>query len=147
MNIGETGSFNVKKHSNTREITAIYNIETSSVELCIRLPMNYPLSHATVECTRHVGFTKEQWNKWMFQLKTSLVQNVSFLLNKSILYNFIPYRTVEFLMVYLIGNRILTKQCKVLKNVQFVIVFYIQIMNYLNVLVEHVKRNFTMLVW
>ncbi|CAF2944412.1 unnamed protein product [Rotaria sp. Silwood2] len=75
INVGETGLFTVKKHSNTREITAIYNIETSRVEICIRLPMNYPLSIASVECTHHVGFTKEQWNKWMFQLKTNLIQN------------------------------------------------------------------------
>ncbi|CAF0848180.1 unnamed protein product [Rotaria sordida] len=75
INVGETGLFTVKKHSNTREITAIYNIETSRVEICIRLPMNYPLSTASIDCTHHVGFTKEQWNKWMFQLKTNLIQN------------------------------------------------------------------------
>ncbi|CAF3382089.1 unnamed protein product [Rotaria sp. Silwood1] len=75
INVGETGLFTVKKHSNTREITAIYNIETSRVEICIRLPMNYPLSIASIECTHHVGFTKEQWNKWMLQLKTNLIQS------------------------------------------------------------------------
>ncbi|CAF3531422.1 unnamed protein product [Adineta steineri] len=73
--IGEAGLFTVKKHSNTREITAIYNIESSCVEICIRLPLNYPLSIANIECTHHVGFTKEQWNKWMLQLKTNLTQN------------------------------------------------------------------------
>ena len=77
VNVGETGLFTIKKHSSTREITAIYNIETSRVEICIRLPMNYPLSIADIECTHHVGFTKEQWSKWMLQLKTSLAQNVS----------------------------------------------------------------------
>jgi hypothetical protein len=76
INIGETGSFTIKKHSNTREITAIYNIETSRVEICIRLPANYPLSNTNIECTHHVGFTKDQWNKWMLQLKTNLMQNV-----------------------------------------------------------------------
>jgi len=75
VNVGETGLFTVKKHSNTREITAIYNIETSRVEICIRLPMNYPLNNTNIECTHHVGFTKEQWNKWMLQLKTNLSQN------------------------------------------------------------------------
>lgn len=76
INVGETGLFTVKKHSNTREITAIYNIETSRVEICIRLPINYPLSNTNIECTHHIGFTKEQWNKWMLQLKTNLTQNV-----------------------------------------------------------------------
>jgi hypothetical protein len=76
INVGETGSFTVKKHSNTREITAIYNIETSRVEICIRLPANYPLHNANIECTHHIGFTKDQWNKWMLQLKTNLMQNV-----------------------------------------------------------------------
>ncbi|CAF1307117.1 unnamed protein product [Rotaria magnacalcarata] len=75
ISVGEAGLFNVKKHSNTREITAIYNIETSRVEICIRLPVNYPLSYANIECTHHVGFTKDQWNKWMLQLKTNLMQN------------------------------------------------------------------------
>lgn len=76
INIGETGSFAVKKHSTTREINAIYTIETSRVEICVRLPMNYPLSGTNIECTHHIGFTKEQWNHWMLQLKTNLTQNV-----------------------------------------------------------------------
>ncbi|CAF0922372.1 unnamed protein product [Adineta ricciae] len=75
VNIGEAGQFTVRKHSNTREITAVYNIETSRVEICVRLPANYPLSIATIECTHYVGFTKDQWNKWMLQLKTNLTQN------------------------------------------------------------------------
>ena len=76
INVGETGSFGVKKHSTTREITAIYTIETSRVEICIRLPMNYPLNSTSIECTHHIGFTKEQWSHWMLQLKTNLTQNV-----------------------------------------------------------------------
>ena len=76
-NVGETGSFTIRKHFNTREITAIYNIETSRVEICIHLPTNYPLSNTNIECTHHIGFTKDQWNKWMLQLKTNLMQNVS----------------------------------------------------------------------
>lgn len=76
-NTSETGSFTIRKHFNTREITAIYNIETSRVEICIRLPTNYPLSNTSIECTHHIGFTKDQWNKWMLQLKTNLIQNVS----------------------------------------------------------------------
>lgn len=76
IHIGESGLFNIKKHLNTREITAIYNIESSRVEICIKLPENYPLSNTTIECTHHIGFTKEQWNKWMLQLKTNLTQNV-----------------------------------------------------------------------
>ncbi|UJR36748.1 hypothetical protein I4U23_029463 [Adineta vaga] len=75
VNVGETGLFAVKKHSNTREITSVYNIETSRVEICVRLPANYPLSIASIECTHHIGFTKDQWNKWMLQLKTNLTQN------------------------------------------------------------------------
>jgi hypothetical protein len=39
--------------------------------------MNYPLSNTSIECTHHVGFTKDQWNKWMLQLKTNLTQNVN----------------------------------------------------------------------
>lgn len=74
---GDTGTFTVKKHSTTREITAVYTIETSRVEICIRLPPNYPLGVATIECTNHVGFTKDQWNHWMLQLKTNLIQNVN----------------------------------------------------------------------
>jgi E3 ubiquitin-protein ligase listerin len=76
INIGETGSFAVKKNSMAREITAVYTIETSRVEICIRLPMNYPLSGTNIDCTHHIGFTKEQWSHWMLQLKTNLTQNV-----------------------------------------------------------------------
>ncbi|CAF1613096.1 unnamed protein product, partial [Didymodactylos carnosus] len=72
---GEAGSVTIKKHSQTREITAIYAIETSRVEIVIKLPINFPLVVANIECTHHVGFSKEQWNKWMLQLKTNLVQH------------------------------------------------------------------------
>jgi hypothetical protein len=47
------------------------------VEICVRLPINYPLSNTNIECTHHIGFTKDQWNKWMLQLKTNLTQNVN----------------------------------------------------------------------
>ena len=93
-----TGSFSLKKHSNTREITAIYTIETSRVEICIRLPMNYPLTSVTIECTNHIGFTKEQWNQWILQLKMNLMQNVKIQIEwRDIRYDFFfSFRMVPF---------------------------------------------------
>ncbi|CAF4308194.1 unnamed protein product, partial [Didymodactylos carnosus] len=72
---GESGNVIIKKHSQAREITAIYTIETSRVEIIIKLPINFPLVVANIECIRHGGFSKEQWNKWMLQLKMNLTQN------------------------------------------------------------------------
>lgn len=67
----------VKARSATREVLATYSTDELSMELVITLAVNHPLGAVGVTTEKRLGVTSEQWNKWMLQMTTLLMHQVS----------------------------------------------------------------------
>jgi hypothetical protein len=70
----------VKARPATREVLATYSTDELSMELIITLAVNHPLGAVGVTTEKRLGVTSEQWNKWMLQMTTLLMHQVSKLL-------------------------------------------------------------------
>lgn len=70
----------VRARPGSREVIATYTIDECAIELCVQLPINYPLGPITAERRGKVVIGQLEWRHWLMQLTTVLTyQNGSIL--------------------------------------------------------------------
>lgn len=67
-----SGSLTVKPSVNTREVLTTYEIDESSLQLTVKLPMAYPLAPAELVCAERVGVSEARLRKWMLGITAIL---------------------------------------------------------------------------
>ncbi len=50
--------------TSVREVVATYSLDEGSMELVIKVPLNFPLGPVTVESGKKIGVTTAQWRTW-----------------------------------------------------------------------------------
>jgi hypothetical protein len=53
-----------KVRSSVREVVATYTLDEGSMELVIKVPLNFPLGPVAVESGKKIGVTNSQWRTW-----------------------------------------------------------------------------------
>jgi hypothetical protein len=53
-----------KVRSSVREVVATYTLDEGSMELVIKVPLNFPLGPVSVESGKKIGVTTAQWRTW-----------------------------------------------------------------------------------
>lgn len=59
---------NIKARPNAREVYALYTRDEFTMELTIKLPINYPLGPVQIDGGKRVGVTDVKWRSWLLQL-------------------------------------------------------------------------------
>lgn len=62
----------IKARPTAREVLAVYTLDEFSLELTIKLPVNYPLGPVMVDGGKRVGVSDLQWRNWLLRLTTFL---------------------------------------------------------------------------
>lgn len=76
----EDDSFKVKVNPNAKEIRCLAEIDDQTMEICITLPVDYPLSQIDVTGISRVGIDEKKWKSWLMSLQYVInFQNVSIL--------------------------------------------------------------------
>ncbi|XP_065324107.1 uncharacterized protein LOC135931136 isoform X1 [Gordionus sp. m RMFG-2023] len=65
--------FYVKVKSKVREISATYEADDFSIEIDIKLPLEYPLTPCQITCDKKSGINQTQWRTWLLQLNALII--------------------------------------------------------------------------
>jgi len=68
--------FQVRVHSNVREVVATYTVDDLTMELVVRLPTNHPLTPMVVEIGKRNAAAAVRWRQWLMQLTMFLTHQV-----------------------------------------------------------------------
>ncbi|XP_054722695.1 E3 ubiquitin-protein ligase listerin-like [Uloborus diversus] len=62
----------VRARPGQREVSASYRVDDCDIELCVRLPPDFPLAPVAAERRGHVAVAQQEWRTWLMQLTTVL---------------------------------------------------------------------------
>ena len=60
----------------TREVTASYVVDDSTLQIGVRVPENFPLKQVEIVSGPRVGASEAQWRRWMMSTASSLSTRV-----------------------------------------------------------------------
>ncbi|CAM9125858.1 unnamed protein product [Choristocarpus tenellus] len=70
----------------SRQVVAAYKKDECTLEVCIQLPMEYPLRSVEVTCTHRMGVPENKWRRWVLQIVTLLSMQDGSVLNAVLLW-------------------------------------------------------------
>ncbi|KAF2069388.1 hypothetical protein CYY_009292 [Polysphondylium violaceum] len=70
---GLDSTFTVKGSTSTREVIASYEKDEMTISLVLSIPETYPLRILTVEFSKRVGVSENQWKKWLLSMTSLLL--------------------------------------------------------------------------
>jgi hypothetical protein len=115
----------INRSSSARSVIATYVVDDNILEICLKIPNDFPLHQVEIEGQKRIGVSEERWRRWLLNCSTYFSSEHStnmadalekWQLNVEKYFDGIEDCSICYSVIGVLDRSVPSKQCKTCKN-------------------------------